>query len=192
MARPIPKHKKISSVCQKLRLDLRSALIVGPSMCVYLQKCHHNLVSITQKHPKLVFRFANSLLKNQKIEWGKQNLKTNPNSLSLRGSHHFWVMSDENRVMGDGNTKIQTAPKTQWLTHPCRPAHRCHNQFTRVIDPSSMWDSPRCHWPTPHENWLISLVSLTHAPLNHARLHLLLAFTTSNFHNEFRSAQFNF
>ena len=74
-------------------------------MCVYLPKCYHNSVSITQKHPKVVFSFANSLLKNQIIEWWKQNLKTQPNRLSLCGTHQFWVMSDENRVMGDENCK---------------------------------------------------------------------------------------
>ena len=75
--------------------------------CVYLQDCHHNSVSITWKHLKCVFSFHNSSLKNQRIEWWKQNLKTNPNKLFLHGSHHFWVMGDGNRVIGDGNTKTK-------------------------------------------------------------------------------------
>ena len=88
---------------QKLRL-------LGLLMCVYLQDYHHNLVSITWKHLKLDSSFHNSLLKNQRIKWWKQNLKTQPNRLPLHRSHNFWVMRDENKVMGDGNTKIQTAP----------------------------------------------------------------------------------
>ena len=87
------KKKKRGEWSQKLRL-------VGPSMCVYLQDCHHNSVSITWKHLKCVFSFHNSSLKNQRIKWWKRNLKTNLNKLSLRGSHHFWVM-------GDGNTKTK-------------------------------------------------------------------------------------
>ena len=75
--------------------------------CVYLQDCHHNSVSITWKHLKCVFSFHNSSLENQRIEWWKQNLKTNPNKLFLHGSHHFWVMGDGNRVIGDGNTKTK-------------------------------------------------------------------------------------
>ena len=27
------------------------------------------------------------------------------------GTHQFWVMSDENRVMGDGKQQIQTSPE---------------------------------------------------------------------------------
>ena len=34
-------------------------------------------------------------------------MKTNPNMLSLHGSHYFWVMGDGNRVMGDGNIKTK-------------------------------------------------------------------------------------
>ena len=44
-------------------------------MCVYLPKCHHNSISITQKHQKVVLSFANLLLKNQRIEWWKKNLE---------------------------------------------------------------------------------------------------------------------
>ena len=80
------------------------------AMCVYLPKCHGNLVSITWKHPKYVFNFANSSLKNQRIEWRKQKLKTNPNTPFCRGTHQFWVMGHENKVMGDGKHEIQTAP----------------------------------------------------------------------------------
>ena len=39
-----------------------------PLSLVELQKCHHNSISITQKHPKVVFSFANLSLKNQRIE----------------------------------------------------------------------------------------------------------------------------
>ena len=99
----LKKEKKREEWSQKLQL-------VGPSMCVYLQDCHHNSVFITWKHLNSVFSFHNSLLKNQRIEWWKQNLKTNPNKLSLCGSHHFWVMGDGNKVMGDGNTKTKQPP----------------------------------------------------------------------------------
>ena len=44
-------------------------------MCVYLPKCHHNSISITQKHQKVVLSFANLLLKNQRIEWWKKKLE---------------------------------------------------------------------------------------------------------------------
>ena len=73
-----------------------------PQICVYLPKRHHNFVSITQKHLKFVLSFHDSSLKNQRIEWRKQKLKINPNKLNNRGTHQFWVMSDENRLMGDG------------------------------------------------------------------------------------------
>ena len=85
-----------------------------PHMCVYLQKCYHNSVFITQKHQKLVFSFVNSLLRNVRIKWWKQYLKTYLNRLHLHGSHHFWVMSNGNWVMSDGNTKIQTASNIAW------------------------------------------------------------------------------
>ena len=84
---------------------------MGPLSSIELQKYRHNLVFITQKQLKLVFSFCISLLKNPRIEWWKQNLKTNPNKLHLFGSHHFWMMNDENWVMNDGYIKIQTAPK---------------------------------------------------------------------------------
>ena len=101
------KEKKRGEWSQKLRL-------VGPSMCVYLQDCYHNSVSITWKHIKCAFSFNNSSLKNQKIEWWKQNLKTNPNKLSLCGSHYFWVIGDGNRVMGNKNTKTKQ-PLIIWV-----------------------------------------------------------------------------
>ena len=85
--------KKIGEWSQKLRL-------VSPSLCVYLQKCHHNSVSIPWKHLKCVFNFHNSSLKNQIIEWWKQKLKTSPNKPFSHGTHIFWVM-------GDGNTKTK-------------------------------------------------------------------------------------
>ena len=51
------KEKKRGEWSQKLRL-------MSPSLCVYLQKCHHNSVSIPWKHLKCVFNFHNSSLKN--------------------------------------------------------------------------------------------------------------------------------
>ena len=80
-------------------------------MSVYLPKCHGNSVCMTWKHPKCVFNFANSSLKNQKIERWKQKLKTNLNTPFYRGTHQFWVMGDENRVMDDRKHEIQTTPK---------------------------------------------------------------------------------
>ena len=105
----IQKSHWVKWVCEEERrenkIKLRTWLLWPwvPTVCVYLPKGHGNSVSITQKHLKCVFSFHNSSLKNHRIEWWKQNLKTNPNKLSLSGSHHFWVMSNENRVMGDGN-----------------------------------------------------------------------------------------
>ena len=62
------KKKKEKKEKKTTVLERAKGLTVDPSMCVYLQKCHHNSVSITQKNSKLVFSFANSLLKNQNIE----------------------------------------------------------------------------------------------------------------------------
>ena len=47
-------------------------------------------------------------------------LKNKSKQTSLRRSHHFWVMSDEIRVINDRNTKNQTAPSllTDTLNHP--------------------------------------------------------------------------
>ena len=103
-------EERREKVTRKKSKDATSLWPWVPKMCVYLQKCHHSLVFITQKHPKVVFSFANSPLKNQKIEWWKQNLKTQPNKLPFRGTHQFWVMDDENRVMSDGKHYFQTTP----------------------------------------------------------------------------------
>ena len=81
-----------------------------PSGWVKLQKCHITQFSITWKHLKYVFSFYNSSLKNQRIEWCKQKLKTNPNKPFSHGTHQFWAMGNENRVMGDGKQQIQTTP----------------------------------------------------------------------------------
>ena len=78
------------------------------SFNVYLQECHHNSVFITQKHSELVFRFVNSLLKKSENWVMKTRVENKSKQHSLHWSHHFWVMSYKNRVMGDGNTKIQT------------------------------------------------------------------------------------
>ena len=58
------KKKKTTTV-----LEREKGLTVGFSMCVYLQKCHYNSVSISWKYLKYVFSFHNSSLKNQRIEW---------------------------------------------------------------------------------------------------------------------------
>ena len=87
-----------------------------PQICVYLPNFHHNSVSITQKHLKVVFSFHNSSLKNQRIEWWKQKLKTNPNKPNSRGTQQFWDMGDENRVMDDGNTKSKQPPNNPLFT----------------------------------------------------------------------------
>ena len=80
-------------------------LTVGPLMCVYLPKCHHNYVFITWRHLKCVFSFHNSSLKNQRIEWWKQKLKTSPNKPFRHGTHIFWVT-------GDGNWKSKQHDNT--------------------------------------------------------------------------------
>ena len=71
------------------QIDLITYMLWVPQICVYLSKCHHNSVSITQKHLKVVFSFYNSSLKNQKIELWKQKLKTNPNKPNSRGTTNF-------------------------------------------------------------------------------------------------------
>ena len=38
----------------------------------------------------------------------KTKLENKSKQASLRGSHHFLVMSDGNRVISDGNTKNQS------------------------------------------------------------------------------------
>ena len=48
--------------------NLTTYMLWVSQICVYLPKCHHNSVDITQKHLKVVFSFHNSSLKNQKIE----------------------------------------------------------------------------------------------------------------------------
>ena len=90
---------------------------VGSINWVKLRKCHLISISITQKHLKLVSSFCNSLLKYVRIEWMKQIQKTKPNKLMLHGTHHFWVMSERNCVMSDGNIEIQTTTKSS-LTFP--------------------------------------------------------------------------
>ena len=100
----------------KVAPSVTSLWLWVPAMCVYLPKCHGNSVSITWKHPKCVFSFANSSLKNQRIEWWKKKLKTNPNTPFCCGTYQFWVMGDENKVMADGKHENQTAPKWLWTT----------------------------------------------------------------------------
>ena len=99
------KKKKEDNACwreQKVWPDLTTLWLWVPQICVYLPKCHHNFVSITQIHLNVVFSFHNSSLKSQRIKWWKQKLKTNPNKPNSHGTHQFWVISDENRVMGNG------------------------------------------------------------------------------------------
>ena len=85
---------------------------MGPTDSIKLPNCHVTHKSSIWKHLKLVSNFHNLLLTLVRIEWWKQNLKTHPNKLLLLRTHHFWVMGDE-------NTKIQTAPKfacLRWLS----------------------------------------------------------------------------
>ena len=89
----------------KRRVGLDKALTMGPCVWVYLQKCYHYSVFITKKkNLKLVSNFCNSLLKYVRIKWWKQIQKTKPNKPCLRGTHHFWVISEKNRVMSDRNS----------------------------------------------------------------------------------------
>ena len=75
--------------CGKMyELDLTS-LSCGPYVVMKITKCYRYSVFITQKHLKLISSFHNSLLNLVRIEWWKQNLKTNLSKLSLHGSHHF-------------------------------------------------------------------------------------------------------
>ena len=67
------------------------------------------------KHLKCILSFYNSSLKNQRIKWWKQNLKTMSNRLLNHETHIFWVMCDENRVMSDGNTKTKQSLSNQLL-----------------------------------------------------------------------------
>ena len=57
------------------------------------------------KHLKCVFSFHNLSLKNQRIKWWKQKLKTMPNRFLSRGTHIFWVIGDGNKVISYGNNK---------------------------------------------------------------------------------------
>ena len=69
---------------------------VGSVSVMKLPYCHYNSISITWKHLKCVFSFHNLSLKNQRIEWWKQKLKTSPNKPFSHGTHIFWVMGDRN------------------------------------------------------------------------------------------------
>ena len=106
-------HEREKKKKKKDQTDLTTYMLWVPQICVYLPKCHHNYVSITQKHLKVIFSFHNSSLKNQIIEWWKQKLKTHPNTLFNHGTHQFWVMGDGNRVIGDGNWKSKQPLKFQ-------------------------------------------------------------------------------
>ena len=101
-------------------------------MFVYLPKCHGNSISITWKHPKCVFNFYNSSLKNQRIERWKQKLKTNPNKPLYLRTHQFWVMGDENRVMGDGWWKITNPNNPCWDTNFRALILLAHSQNTHM------------------------------------------------------------
>ena len=110
------KKKKKEKRRRRRRPDLTTYMLWVPQICVYLPNFHHNSVSITQKHLKVVFSFYNSSLKNQRIEWWKQKLKTNPNKPNSRGTQQFWDMGDKNRVMDDGNTKSKQPPNSPLFT----------------------------------------------------------------------------
>ena len=87
---------------------------LDPTYSIKLPNCHVTHNSSIWKHLKVVSSFHNSLLTLVRIEWWKQNLKTPLNKLLLYRTHHFWVMGDE-------NTKIQTAPSLLvfdgWASH---------------------------------------------------------------------------
>ena len=53
---------------RRRRPDLTTYMLWVPQIYVYLPKWHHNSISITQKHLKVVFSFHNLSLKNQRIE----------------------------------------------------------------------------------------------------------------------------
>ena len=55
---------------------MRQGIRWVPSGWVKLQKCHITQFSIAWKHLKCLFSFHNSSIKNQRIEWWKQKLKT--------------------------------------------------------------------------------------------------------------------
>ena len=88
------KEKEKRRARQKLRL-------MGSSLCVYLQKCHHNSVSITWKHLKYVFSFHNSSLKIKELSDGNKNWKHPQTHFSAVGPTIFelWVMKIELWVM---------------------------------------------------------------------------------------------
>ena len=77
--------------------------LVGPSNVCLFTKMPWKLSFHNLKTPKSCFQFPNLSFKNQRIEWWKQKLKTNPNKPNNRGTHQFWVM-------GDGKQQIQIAP----------------------------------------------------------------------------------
>ena len=82
-------------------LERAKGLTVDLSICVYLQKYHHNFIYRTWKYLKCVFSFHNESFKNQR-RW-KQKLKTSPNKPFSHGTHIFWVM-------GNGNWKSKPPP----------------------------------------------------------------------------------
>ena len=111
------KKKKEDNACwreQKVWPDLTTLWLWVPQICVYLPKCRHNFVFITQIHLNVVFNFHNSSLKNQRIEWWKQKLKTNPNKPNSHGAHQFWVISDETEWWVMENTKSKQPLSFQW------------------------------------------------------------------------------
>ena len=119
------KEKKRDGLARK-----RQDANIGLTIWIYLQKCYCNSVSITQKYQNFVFIFTNSYLNLVRYEWWKQKMDTHPNKPCMCGTHRFWVMSDENRVMSNWKHKIQTPP-----------SNRCQQ-----LDERSYCSDDRCQW----------------------------------------------
>ena len=79
---------------------------MGPTIWIYLQKCHCNFVSITQKQQNFVFIFTNSSLNLVIYEWWKQKMETHQKKPCMCGIHKFWVMSDEWLKTQNPNTPL--------------------------------------------------------------------------------------
>ena len=65
------------------------------------------------KTPKVFSIFITHHSKIRELSDRSKNWKQNPNRLLRHGSHHFWVMSYENRVMSYGNNK------SKWSLNCC-------------------------------------------------------------------------
>ena len=93
----VSKKKKTKS--QTLRLNSERVVSLITKMLLETELWKLKTFKMCFQFPKLSFH--NSSLKNQRIEWWKQN----PNGLLNLGSHHFRVMSYGNRVMSYWKSK---------------------------------------------------------------------------------------